>query len=319
MPHYGTVFNIQRYTINDGPGIRTEVFLKGCPLGCLWCSNPESQKEFREVGVYPSKCIGFDKCGYCADACAENCISFKDNIIVSVNRERCTSCMKCAEVCPSVAIKEWGQKMSVSEVMDIIKKDIPYYKKSSGGVTFSGGEPLIQSGFLLELLKECRHFGIDTCVESALCVDREEIERILPYTDLMIADIKMMDSALHSKYTGSGNEKILENFIWLCKSNAVPVIVRIPVIPKVNDNIKNAEQTADFILNELDNNIRVLQLLKYMPLGEEKYRSLDIDYPMSDKVYNKDAFDKRLIGIQKYFADRGINCIIGTTTKETDK
>ena len=316
MSAKGLVFNIQRYTVNDGPGIRTEVFLKGCPLDCQWCSNPESKSTEAEVGVYPSRCIGAEQCGSCSTVCPEKCINFKDGVVYSIDREKCTACMKCVDACPSVALKAWGEIMTSDEVMEIIEKDISYYKSSSGGVTVSGGEPLMQSDFVAELLQKCRHKGIHTCVETALDVEFEYVEQVLPYTDLFIADLKCMDGRIHTKHTGLSNERILQNFERLCAVDGVRLIVRIPVIPMVNDNIKNARETADFIIDRLGGRVEVIQLLRYMPLGEEKYRSLDIAYPFKNTDYNKTAFDSRVSNIQQYFLSRGLHCTIGTTTKE---
>ncbi len=310
----GTVINIQRFTVSDGPGIRTEVFLKGCPLDCPWCSNPESKKSEIEVGVYPTRCIGKDKCGACASVCPEHCIIFEHGVLRAIDRSKCTSCMKCTAVCPSVALKPWGEIMSVEDVMQVICRDKPYYK-ANGGVTVSGGEPFLQSDFLLALLQECRHEGIHTCVESALFAEWDVIEPVLPYCDMMIADFKIADSALHKKYIGYSNELISANLERLAACE-MPLILRIPLIPKINDNIKNAAQTARFIQDKMHGRIRQLQLLKYMPLGEEKYRSLDIPYSFTDYDYSKAAFDSRALHIQQYFAAQGIPCIIGTVTKE---
>ncbi|MBR3149832.1 MAG: glycyl-radical enzyme activating protein [Eubacterium sp.] len=310
----GIVFNIQRFTVNDGPGIRTEVFLKGCPLKCPWCSNPESRESHIELGVYPTRCISSDNCGACLDACGEGCIEFRDGIISAVDRNKCTSCMKCAEVCPSVALKPWGEEMTVDEVMQVIRADKPYYK-DNGGVTFSGGEPFMQDDFLLALLEECKHGGIHTCVESALFVEWEVVSRVLPLCDMIIADIKFADSSLHEKYTGYSNGLILSNLERLSECD-VPLTLRIPLIPKINDNIKNAAMTADFIKEKMHGNIQMLQLLKYMPIGEEKYKSLGEEYAFSDYEYSKDAFDSRAENICKYFIEQGIPCMIGTVTKE---
>ena len=312
----GIVFNTQRFTVSDGPGIRTEVFLKGCPLGCPWCSNPESRENHIEVGVYPTKCISAEKCGACLSVCPENCIAFESGVLKAVDRDKCSACMKCVDACPSVALKPWGRKMSVDEVMEIIRRDKPYYREN-GGVTFSGGEPFMQAEFLTSLLRECRHEGIHTCVESALFVDWEVIESALPFIDMMIADIKMADARLHKKYIGYDNAPILQNLERLAAAD-IPLVLRIPLIPKINDNIQNAALTAEFIKTKMHGNIQMLQLLPYMPLGEEKYHSLNQPYTFENYAYSKPAFESRCGNIRAYFAAQGIPCMLGTTTKENE-
>lgn len=318
MPIHGTIFNIQRYTIHDGPGIRTELFLKGCPLRCRWCGNPESHKPQIQPGVYSIKCIGEDKCGCCVKTCPEHCLQFRNHKLVSIDRTLCTNCMKCADVCPADAIRHWGQIYTVEQAMETILKDVSFYESSGGGVTLSGGEPLAQSDFVLELLKACKKENIHTCVESTLCMDWSMIETIIPYTDLFITDLKHMDSASHKYYTGVPNEKLLENMKRLA-SLQIPLIIRIPVIPKVNDSMEHMTAVADFILNQLDNHIFQLQLLEFMRLGEEKYKSLDVPYPMEGLETDKDAFTKKIKDFADYFNHCDIRCNIGTTTKEGRK
>lgn len=312
----GIVFNIQRFTIHDGPGMRTELFLKGCPLRCEWCSNPESWMPYVQVGVYKTKCISRKKCGLCEEACPkENVLNFTRGKLTSIDRSKCTNCLSCYDACPSDAIKQWGKVMSVEECMKEIRKDIGYYERSGGGVTVSGGEPLLQSDFVAELFKACKEEGIHTCCESTFYTEWNEIEKILPYTDLIISDIKHMDTNIHKKYTGVNNDKILENLKRLANEER-EMILRIPIIPNVNDDMENIKATADFILNELKGRVRTLQLLSFMRLGEEKYGSLGIPYKMKDVKLNRKSFQKHVNEIANYFNSRGIHCLVGTKEKQ---
>ena len=307
----GIIFNIQRYTINDGPGIRTEIFMKGCPLKCRWCSNPESQRAAIEPGVYSSKCISEDKCGLCITACRQQALLFAGGSIAGIDRSRCIGCMKCAAACPSEAVRAWGEKMSLDEVMAVIEKDRAFYEKSGGGVTVSGGEPLVQKEFTRSILKACREAGIHTCLESTFCTDRETAEAAAEYADLVISDIKHMDSEVHKKYTGAGNEKILANLKRLAACGH-DMILRIPVIPGTNDDMENIIKTADYIEDNIGDRLRVLQLLSFMRMGEEKCRSLDRAYEMDSLQFDREEFQQRVKDIAEYFNSRGIRCVVGT-------
>lgn len=316
MSQQGIVFNIQRFTIHDGPGLRTELFLKGCPLRCDWCSNPESWMPQIQVGVYKTKCISYKKCAMCEDVCPDKTmLKFYRGKLVEIDRDKCTNCLACADECPSDAIKQWGKSMTVEECMVEIRKDVGYYERSGGGVTVSGGEPLLQSDFVAELFQACKAEGIQTCLESTFHADWKEIEKVLPYTDIVISDIKHMDSEIHKKYTGVRNDRILENLKRLAAEKR-EFILRIPVIPDVNDDMDNIEATANFILNELGGNIRTLQLLSFMRLGEEKYTSLGMPYKMKDPKMNRRSFQKKVNGLAEYFNSRGIHCLVGTKEKE---
>lgn len=314
----GIVFNIQHFTVDDGPGIRTEVFLKGCALKCKWCSNPESIKARQEIGVYASRCIGIDKCGFCLNACpqCEKGVFFQhENKITGIDPGLCTGCMQCADECPADALVIWGKEMSVEDVMKEVVDDVPFYEKSGGGVTVSGGDPLIQWQFTMEILKQCKQQNIHTCLETELHCKPALLEKIYPYTDLVITDIKHMGTQKHQEYTGVGNDLILANITKTAEMGK-PLIIRIPVIHGHNNSEENIRATAEFIKEKLSNNVLQVQLLPYRPLGLEKYESLNILYPMAD-LKSPDVKDQKkeldhLVGLMCSY---GVPAVAGSSAK----
>jgi pyruvate formate lyase activating enzyme len=291
----GVVFNMQRYTVHDGPGTRTQVFLKGCPLRCKWCDNPESWRLKPEIGVYSQRCIGIDKCGWCLTECPESergVFGISDNVITGVDRRVCTGCLKCAEACPANALTVWGKEITVSAQIKEVLKDIDFFKKTGGGITLSGGEPFFQWEFTWALLKEAKRYKLHTCVETALAINWAYVEEVLPYIDFIITDIKHMDAKKHEAYTGQGNNVILENIKKLLETS-IPTIVRVPVVPEHNDSKMNIEKTAEFLRDECANAPVQLQLLPFHEMGRVKYVSLGMEYPLkklnkgSAKTYQK--------------------------------
>jgi len=262
------IFDIKRYAINDGPGIRVVIFFKGCKLHCAWCHNPESISPKQEKMYAPAKCI---KCGSCVDACPENAITLTPNGIIT-DPEHCKMCGKCVEVCPTTAIEMSGKVMSVSEIMEIIEKERIFFDQSGGGVTFSGGEPLVHTKMLIELLDECGKRGIHRAVDTAGNVSTKTILEVAGRTDLFLYDLKMMDSELHRKWIHSGNETILQNLKTIA-ATGVHIIIRIPLIGGVNDTEENIEQTAKFI-SELDGDKKEVHLLPYHSIAQNKYMKL---------------------------------------------
>lgn len=313
----GTVFNVQRFTIHDGPGIRTELFLKGCNLRCEWCSNPESLTMEPQIGFYGKSCIGIDICGDCMMPCMAKALIVEDNKVVGTNRLECSNCLGCFKECPSDALKKWGDQMTVDQAMDLIRRDKKYYEENNGGVTISGGEALLQPDFVREVFKKCKEEGIHTCVESALNIKPEVLDDVLPYTDMIITDIKHMDNDIHKERTGVNNGRIHENMIKIAKTD-IPIVLRIPIVPGFNDNDKAISDIGDFIVNEMDNRVSQLQLLRYRPLGLEKYEALGMEYKMETRGFEKkdreDAENeiRRFVQILK---DKGINAFGGSTNK----
>lgn len=242
-------------------------------------------------------------------------LQFERGKLTRIDREKCTNCMKCQEVCPSDAIKAWGKWMTVEACMEIIRRDRGYYEKSGGGVTVSGGECLMQADFVAALFRACHQENIQTCCESTFYCSWSELEKVIPHTDLFIADLKHMDREIHKTRTGVYNDLILENMKKICAAG-VPLVLRIPVIPKFNDNMENMETTADFLEKDLQGKVKALQLLSFMRLGEEKYESLGMPYKMKGLRMNRPAFQRRMEKYAAYFRSRGIHCSVGA--KEWD-
>ena len=270
----GLIFNIQGYSVQDGPGIRTTVFLKGCPLKCQWCSNAESQASFPELAFIRKLCT---LCGRCVKACPEEAISI-DGSDVRVERNLCTCCGKCIEVCHPTALKIWGEEISVGEALQEVEKDRPFYKNSGGGVTLSGGEPLNQPGFTLAFLQRCHEIGLDTCLDTCGFVDPHILEKALKYTDLVLYDLKHMDSVIHQRLTGVPNQLILDN-AKLIADKGIPMIMRVPLVPGLNDSAENISSIAAFTRNL--KSVHQIDLLPYHRFGISKYEALGHPYALS--------------------------------------
>lgn len=304
--HTGVIFNIQKCSIHDGPGIRTLVFLKGCPLRCLWCSNPESQKVEPEIASLYKRCIG---CRACEKICPQKAISCKNSQML-IDKELCNNCNLCAEVCCTNSKQVMGKKMTVDEVLIEILKDRPFYKKSGGGVTFSGGEPLMQPDFLLEILKKCKNLGIDTAIETSGYGSSIVLEEAAEYLDTIHFDIKHMNDIKHKELTGVSNKLILDNLIKLNnKLEEKKVIVRIPVIPGYNDSEENISLTAQFCTQL--KSVKRMELLPYHNLGEHKYKSINRNYELSEVKTPDGKYMEKLMNIAKnILCDKGIDCLI---------
>lgn len=273
----GKIFDIQRFSVHDGPGIRTTIFFKGCNLRCFWCHNPESLSTGQEVQYLAMKCIG---CGKCVACCPQACHSMPDGLHC-YNRTACTSCGECVAVCPAEALSYVGKPYTVQEILEIALRDKPFYQNSGGGVTCSGGEPMLQHGFLRELLAASRGEGLHTAVDTAGNVPFGWFEELLPFTDLFLYDVKCMDETRHMEATGVSNRLILENIVKLSGAGA-SIWVRIPVIPTVNDSLENMRQCADF-LRPLAG-IQKVELLTFHRLGGGKYESVGRTYGARELV-----------------------------------
>jgi pyruvate formate lyase activating enzyme len=297
----GLIFDIQKYAIHDGPGIRTTVFFKGCPLHCWWCQNPEGQDSKPELVYRKSRCIG---CSDCVQNCPREAISLVAQH-VSINRKNCVLCDNCSRVCPSDALSIAGKHVSVKEILEEIEKDMPFFEESGGGVTFSGGEPLLQYDFLNALLTECKERDIHTIVQTCGFAPYETVDRLRCKVDLFLYDVKIMDDRKHRKYTGGSNVQILENLSKLAESGS-SIVISFPVIPGINDDDENVTRTAEFI-HSLPN-IQHVNLLPYHRAGIEKYKNLGKPYKL-DRI--RPPSNQRIKSIKEKIEAFGIRVGVG--------
>jgi pyruvate formate lyase activating enzyme len=296
----GIITDVQRFSVHDGPGIRTLIFLKGCPLFCPWCCNPETQAKTPEIAFFDFKCI---QCDNCVKVCSESAILKSGS--QRIDRAKCTLCGACVQECPSGALKIRGELMSVEEVYEIIEKDRIFYEKSGGGVTFSGGEPLVQHEFLREMLEMSKNNGLHTAVETSGFADRPIFEKVMGKVDLFLYDLKIMDNGKHREIVGTGNEPVVENLQKLAGSGK-NVIVRIPVVPGFTMNGNNMTEIFAFVASLKE--INTVHLLPYHKYGKSKYRFIG----RNCELENTEAPDgEEMAKIAESAQSYGLKCIIG--------
>jgi pyruvate formate lyase activating enzyme len=293
----GLIYDIKHFAVHDGPGVRTTIFLKGCPLGCLWCHSPESQEAKPQIAFNPNRCIG---CDSCVESCQEGALPAPGNIDVG----KCTLCGSCVEECYSNALEMVGKYVNIGYVLDAVTRDRAVIKRSGGGVTISGGEPLSQPDFTLRLLtslkEEGYHTALDTCGQAPVAV----VDSMLPYVDLLLYDVKHMNPEKHRELTGVSNDAILSNLRHVARRRK-PIHIRMPLIPGVNDSEENLADTCMFIkgLERVD----TIELLPYHRLGVSKYRAINKEFTLRQLLPHE---PEKLIKIRDFFAEKGLNVIL---------
>lgn len=293
----GITFNIQKFSIHDGPGIRTTVFFKGCPLRCEWCSNPESQIKNVQILHDQSKC---SYCLSCVAACPNGAITHEDNKII-INEDKCVGCLTCVNSCPNRALSYEGDYQTIEEIVDICMQDIDFYEESGGGVTISGGEGMSQPEFLKRLIAELKKNSVHVAIETTGYVKKETFEELARGLDLLLFDVKHYDREKHYNGTKVYNDLIVENLKWAI-DNGIEVLPRIPVIPDFNDSLEDAEGLAKLLVEV---GAKKVQLLPFHQFGEKKYELLNRNYKYKNK---KALYPEDLEEYKKIFLDKGLNC-----------
>ncbi|MEG1563016.1 MAG: glycyl-radical enzyme activating protein [Bacteroides sp.] len=304
MTNHSLIFDIKHYSINDGPGIRTTLFLKGCPLSCIWCHNPEGVSAGKQKMYASNKCI---HCSCCVNACPENALTLTADGI-HCDETRCLLCGKCTEACPAKAMEMSGKFYSYDSLMEEIKKEIPFFDQSGGGVTFCGGEPLLHRSFLLEMLARCKQIGVHCTVDTCLYASPAVAMDIATKADLLLIDLKQMNSELHQKYTGVPNELILSNLRMVAEAG-IDFFIRIPLIEGVNADEENLRRSAEFLAS-LPWERRHIHLLPYHDIARNKHAKLHSDYNREGIAMSEPSQEgqQRAIAL---FAEYGLLATIG--------
>jgi pyruvate formate lyase activating enzyme len=301
----GLVFDIERFAIHDGPGIRTVVFFKGCNLNCVWCSNPESKTPYPEVGYKKELCI---HCLRCMNACPVGNISEQNESISLFDVKRCGECSLCVDACTQNALVKFGKYYTVEELIEIVMKDMDFYQESNGGVTFSGGEPLLQIDFLDSILKDCKRHDLHTAIETAGCVEYECFDRINEYVDLYLYDIKNLGPDIHRKYTRKSNDVIFQNLIKL-DDDGKETIARVPLIPELNDSKIYIVNLFKFLINM--RNLVSVHFLPYHELGKPKYEWVKQIFTPVFSKYTKKTLDRKAKEINDINRNFNLTLIFG--------
>ena len=296
------VFNIQRYSIHDGPGIRTLVFMKECPLRCIWCDNPESWNPYPELSYRENRCID---CGKCIEQCPVTAIEHSNRGKIIIDRKLCNNCGNCASVCPSAALEMIGWVIGSEELLSQVKLDEVFYINSGGGITVSGGEPILQHQFLKTFLKKCKSNHLHTAIETCGYVPWKNMEKVMEFTDLILFDLKHMDTEKHKQLTGKPNDLILDNLRRISLLGK-PIIIRVPLVPNYNDEKENFVKMVKF-LKDLDN-VQKIELLSYHNLGMQKYENLGRTYALS-KLSSPTR--EKIRQLQLLIENSGITCLVG--------